>query len=202
MMYEIIRIILLIPIVLFIIVLNRRFIRKTIVKILALILCAVLSLTLCIFPFENLFYSFSTPEKLFNYISTDKIVDIVYGDNSCMIYYQTDKNSYSYIFSKKHNGGYKILNYFSYKKVSSRLDSNGSISVYNISKTEDFYVLANINSVAEIDIYDGNDFKIEADIKQVDNTNFVFFSLPNLTNEHYLLINSTKVSILKNGNTN
>lgn len=200
MIYGIIRIFLLIPIVLFVIILIRKFRRKTVEKILVLILCVVLSLTLFIFPFENFFYSFSTPEKLFNYISTDKIVDIVYGENSCMIYYQTSKNSYSYTFSKRNNGRYMLLNSFSYKRVSSKLDSNGSFNVYNILGTEDFYVLANINSAAKVDVYDGNDFKIETDMKRVNNTNFVFFSVTNLTNEYYLLIDSNKVSIL-NGKT-
>lgn len=199
-MYGIIRIILLIPVVLFVIVLTGRFIRKKFGKILALILCVMFSLVLFIFPFENLFYSFSSPEKLFNYISTDRtgeIVDVVYGDNSCMIYYQTDKNSYSYAFFKMHESGYKILNYFSYKKISSKLDSNGSFNVYNISGTKDFYVLATINSAAKVELYDGNNFKIDINIKQVKNANFVFFSATNLTDEYYLLIDSEKVKIIQ-----
>lgn len=196
-MYAFIRIILLIIIVLFAIVLNRRLIRKKIEKILVLILCIVLSLILVIFPFENLFYSFSSPEKLFNYISTDKIIDVAYGNNSCMIYYQTDKNSYSYTFSERCKDGYKILNCFSYKKVYSKLDSNGSFYVYNIVGTKDFYVLASINSVANIEVYDGNGFKIKTDIKHVMNTNFIFFSVTNLTDEHYLLINAKKVKITR-----
>lgn len=195
-MYAIIRSVLLIIIILYIATFAKKLTIKTFQKILTLILCVMLSLIICFFPFENLFYSFSSPKELLNYyISTDEIVDVVHGEDSCMIYYQTDKNSYSYIFSRRNESGYKILNYFSYKKISSKIYSSGSISVYNVSGTQDFYVIATINTDDKVEIYDGNNIKIDADIKRVKNTNFLFFTIRDFTDEHYLLIDTEKIKM-------
>ena len=170
-------------------------------KIFAFIFCLVLCSVIVISPFENLFYSFSSPEKLFNYISTDEIVDVAYGDESCMIYYETSNNVYSFTFSKKQEGKYKILNNFSYKKVYSMLDTYGSLDVYNVSGTNDFYVTAVINPMSNIEVYGADNLKIDTEIKRVKNTDFIFFSLTDLTDNHYFLIDSKKVKLKVNQGT-
>lgn len=170
--------------------------RKKLAVILTLVSCMILCFVSGLFPVENIFVNFKSPEDVFRYTCSGKIEDVVYGDNSCMVYYSTGNSSYSYSFVLKSTNGYKIANYFATKKISHKFERNGSFDVYNVLGTDDYYIIGAVNSgESEIDIFDSNNEKVKIDIKRVKNTSFIYFFLKNFTNEYYLLINGEKISI-------
>ena len=61
------------------------------------------------FPLENYIYSFSTPEEIFCYTATGKIIDVVEGKETCMIIYTQQPNTYMNLFVKKEDESYKII---------------------------------------------------------------------------------------------
>lgn len=200
-MYTAVRTILLVTILLIGIITIRKLIAKQWQRILAIVLCMVLVSVVSAFPFENLFYSFESPEKVFNYIGKDELTGIVYGEDSCLIYYETEKNTYSYTYCKKHEDRYKLLSHFSCKKVSKSFDSNGSYEVYNVLGTNDYYVfIFAVKPISKLEIYDDKDNKIKTEILRVKDTGFIVFSVTNFTDKHYLLIDSNKVLIAQESN--
>lgn len=173
-----------------------KIIKKKIVVIFTFVLCMALGALSAMFPLENFFINFKSAENVFYYTCSGKIDDVVYGDNSCMIYYSTGNNSYSYLFVSKVANRYKILNYFSAKKISHKFDQNGSFDVYNVLRSDDYYIIGIVHSNGgKLEIYDGDNEQVETNIKKVKNTDFIYFYLKGYTSKYYLLINGKKVLI-------
>ena len=161
--------------------------------IITIISCIILCFISGLFPIENLFIDFQSPEDVFNYTSTGEIIDIIYGNDSCMIYYSTGPNSFSYLFVKKSENGYKISSNFSTKIVSKKFDQNGSFDVYNLSETNDYYIIGTINSEENtINIFNDKDEKVECEIKRVEDTGFIYCYIKDYTDRYYIIINGNK----------
>ena len=92
------------------------------------------------FPIENLFINFKTPQDIFWYTHFGKIEDILYGDDSCMIVYSKGNNAYSRAIIPKSENGYQIPSFFTTNVVTKLLDENGIFEVYNIPQTNDYYI--------------------------------------------------------------
>lgn len=64
------------------------------IRILAVAIVCLLLVTLTVlFPLENLFVSFPSPEEAFGYCRRGEIVDVVQGESSCMIVYTNGSDS-------------------------------------------------------------------------------------------------------------
>ena len=175
---------------------NKSIVRKKLYMIITLILCVVFCSVLSLFPVENIFITFDSPENVFHYTCSGKIHNIVYGNNSCMVYYSTGNNSYSHSFIIKVKNGYKISNYFRSSKVAHKFDRNGSFDVYNVLGTGDYYVVGAIPfEGTEISIFNNHDEKVNSDIQKVENSDFVYFYLEDFTNGYYLLIDNQRIPI-------
>ena len=61
--------------------------------IVALILLAIFCSLLSLVPIENLFITFGSPQSVFCYANTGTLLDVVDGDNSCMIICRTSGNA-------------------------------------------------------------------------------------------------------------
>ena len=92
------------------------------------------------FPIENLFIAFKSPESLFNYAGTGKIDNIISGKDSCMIIYSRGNSSGGHYIIPKIKNGYKIPDYFTTKKISDKFDESGIFKVYNVKGSQDYYV--------------------------------------------------------------
>ncbi len=68
----------------------------------------IIYVILCFFPFENLFYSFPTPQAAFEY-QTDggDIIDVIEGNESAVIIYSKENNTSFYV-TKKSDSGWKL----------------------------------------------------------------------------------------------
>lgn len=180
MWYHAIRIILFIIIfITLFILLKKKIDKRKYTKIILLVGCIIACNLFFLFPIENIFISFDSPEAVFKYFSHGQIKDVSEGINSCMIVYSTGTNEYSYILIPKSDDGYKIPNALTTKKISKSFQKTGSFELCRVNKTDDYYVFG-------VFISESEDFKMF----DSENTQFktrVFNDLDyNITNKTYI----------------
>ena len=150
-------------------------------------------------PIENLFISFDTPTEALSYYDpfVGKVIDTVEGNETCMIITQKDVN--------ESGDGYKVLSpiHFRYS-VKSKLDGHGSIKIFRVFGTSDYYLDGNcisdsgtINKVSDslnsdikvILVYDFN--KNNVNLKDY----LIFGYLNNYENSYSLMIDNTVIEL-------
>lgn len=136
----------------------------------------VVLLFLIVLSFQlNRFKVYENVQDFFddNYSYKVSVEAVIYGDDSCLVYYKTGIDSYSYCYFRTLPNGYKLLKNSSYKKVFDKFDSEGSIEVYHLNETDDYYLMAVADPNAkDICLYSDNDNEIKLDVTQIKNTNF------------------------------
>lgn len=156
-------------------------------------------------PIENLFISFDTPTEALSYYDpfVGKVIDTVEGNETCMIITQKDVNESGVSYVKKSSDGYKVLSpiHFPYS-VKSKLDGHGSIKIFRVFGTSDYYLEGNcisdfgtINKVSDslnsdikvILVYDFN--KNDVNLKDY----LIFGYLKNYENSYSLMIDNTVI---------
>ena len=156
-------------------------------------------------PIENLFISFDTPTEALSYYDpfVGKVIDTVEGNETCMIITQKDVNESGVSYLKKSVDGYKVLSpiHFPYS-VKSKLDGHGSIKIFRVFGTSDYYLEGNcisdsgtINKVSDslnsdikvILVYDFN--KNDVNLKDY----LIFGYLKNYENSYSLMIDNTVI---------
>lgn len=158
-------------------------------------------------PIENLFISFDTPTEALSYYDpfVGKVIDTVEGNETCMIITQKDVNESGVSYVKKSVDGYKVLSpiHFPYS-VKSKLDGHGSIKIFRVFGTSDYYLEGNcisdsgtINKVSDslnsdikvILVYDFN--KNDVNLKDY----LIFGYLKNYENSYSLMIDNTVIEL-------
>lgn len=175
-------------------------VRKRLVGFLSVALCLIIVSASAVYPVENLFVDFKSPESVFNYTNFGEVNDIVYGKESCMVIY-TDRNSSGghYIIPRSEKG-YKIPSFFASKKVSNKFDKDGNFDVYNVSGTNDYYVVGIVLSdTVEPEIIDSENRPVKyitIDMGDTETKTVVIYSyVENFNNDSYLIINGVKTMI-------
>lgn len=113
-----------------------------------LLSCAISALAvylLFLYPFENLFYQWDSPEELFHYLSWKNIEEVVYGEKSCMVVYQDSKSSHSQIIFPKLDGKYRIPSDSSSEHIATTFVEGGAVMVDQAKGTEDHYIVGNMS---------------------------------------------------------
>lgn len=202
-MYSIVRIILVIVLVF---ILFKVIHIKTKKKVLMISLFGlVFYIAIMCTPIENLFISFDTPTEALSYYDpfVGKVIDTVEGNETCMIITQKDVNESGVSYVKKSVDGYKVLSpiHFPYS-VKSKLDGHGSIKIFRVFGTSDYYLEGNcisdsgtINKVSDslnsdikvILVYDFN--KNDVNLKDY----LIFGYLKNYENSYSLMIDNTVI---------
>lgn len=158
-------------------------------------------------PIENLFISFDTPTEALSYYDpfVGKVIDTVEGNETCMIITQKDVNESGVSYVKKSSDGYKVLSpiHFRYS-VKSKLVGHGSIKIFRVFGTSDYYLEGNcisdsgtINKVSDslnsdikvILVYDFN--KNNVHLKNY----LIFGYLNNYENSYSLMIDNTVIEL-------
>ena len=158
-------------------------------------------------PIENLFISFDTPTEALSYYDpfVGKVIDTVEGNETCMIITEKDVNESGVSYVKKSVDGYKVLSpiHFPYS-VKSKLDGHGSIKIFRVFGTSDYYLEGNcisdsetINKVSDslnsdikvILVYDFN--KNNVNLKDY----LIFGYLNNYENSYSLMIDNTVIEL-------
>lgn len=158
-------------------------------------------------PIENLFISFDTPTEALSYYDpfVGKVIDTVEGNETCMIITEKDVNESGVSYVKKSGDGYKVLSpiHFRYS-VKSKFDGHGSIKIFRVFGTSDYYLDGNcisdsetINKVSDslnsdikvILLYDFN--KNNVHLKNY----LIFGYLNNYENSYSLMIDNTVIEL-------
>lgn len=120
---------------------------KTVIRILCIWLLVLGFVLFSIFPIDKFFLSANTPEQAFRQtIASGKIIDIIYGNYSCMIYYSTDELNYSFCFFNKNNDEYQAVDFISINVVSAYRNGADTIYVYQLPSTNEYYLFATLHS--------------------------------------------------------
>lgn len=158
--------------------------------------------------FINLVTDFKTPQSIFKFNHTEEIVDVVEGDESCMVVFRKDKNSYGQDYYLKSGDEYKSPYIFPTKKVASSVGKYGSCSIDNVRKTNDYYVIG--GAIIE----DGKNLTVTGNDNQVfqytaigdtlvlpngkKQKDILFYStLNDFSDDYCLIINGEKISFNK-----
>lgn len=169
---------------------------KKVFSTLTVVFCIILVSISSMFPVENLFLSYQSPEKVFNYVKSGQIYKIIDGRESSLVIYYTGNSTYGFYIIPKTSDGYKIPNYFTQKKVSHKFDEQGAFDVYNVQGTQDYYVTCavNLTDISEdILVFNSENEKTGSKVIKIKNTNFVFLWIPEFSNGCYLMINDEKI---------
>ena len=93
----------------------------------------VVLLFLIVLSFQlNRFKVYENVQDFFddNYSHKVSVEAVIYGDDSCLVYYKTGIDSYSYYYFQTLPNGYKLLKNSSYKKVFDKLNMKGNLWQY------------------------------------------------------------------------
>ncbi len=142
--YSIIRYILMALFLVLAIVLANKLKLKSHKHLVRLIILLVFLLSSCLFmiPFENIFYSFNSPQAAFDYKYCGVISGFCDGEESTMILYRNEDEYSNVVFTKKDHG-WKLDHNNTYELVANKTIDDKLVLVYKVSETDDWYVLVN-----------------------------------------------------------
>lgn len=169
---------------------------KKIVKLLAVMTFIVFCFLIIIFSGIKKNRTYESVQDYFNsnYGSDVCVEAVVYGDNSCLAYYKTDLSKYSYCWFDKSSEGYRLLKTNDYSKVFDRFDSFGSLKVYQIKDTDDYYLIAAFDpNLRNFAFYSENDVEIKSDIVQINKTSFYCGFIDEFSENSYFVIDGKLV---------
>lgn len=111
----------------------------------AVFVCLMIVFFAAYTPVINHIAKFKTPESIFKFTHTEELVGVVEGDESCMIVFRKDKNSYGQDYYLKSGDEYKFTYSFQTKKVASSVGKYGICNIDNVRRTNDYYVVGDIS---------------------------------------------------------
>lgn len=147
-MYSFLRIIFGLVLVLALIILVKKTQIKKVFVVLISVGILLTTIVLYFVPIENILVRFSTPQKAYNYYRFGRVCDVVEGEDSAYISALRGTGvKYDFVIFPKDEKGWKIGTHFDQCKVARYMDKDISITVYNIRKTEDYYVVVFYHSL-------------------------------------------------------
>lgn len=156
-------------------------VRKRALIISSIVLIGLLLSFTMMFPVENLFFSFDTPEDVFHYTNTGDIYGRIDGKSSSMILYATSANTVGEYIVPKTDTGYAIPAYLSSKTVWDNMTPSGVVEVYLQNGTQDYYVMVSLGTDAadwQIQIFNAAGNPVDTPVVRVPHSGFAYFSLP------------------------
>ncbi|MCR5636987.1 MAG: hypothetical protein K6F76_07420 [Clostridiales bacterium] len=127
------------------IIIRKKLIKKKFIYIIIIIGFFLSSGTVTVFPIENVFYSFDSPQAVFKYyVGKGEINNVIYGKNSCMIVYSEftpgipmNKSYNKMIIPIKGN---KYILPFAYGMKT--VYDCGRFTIYTLLNSKDYYIYA------------------------------------------------------------
>ena len=186
-------------VLLVIILMKRKKIKLSPIKInliLLLILCGSSAL-LCLLPVENLFISFKTPERAYQYMHLKSIKKddfVLNGKDSSMVI-TSEKTDY---FPKDKNG-WKLDPFINTKRVYHKVKDKYSINIVRYGNTKDYYVTVTSYNDKKFNLTDSKKSKFysrDTNVKTVDMKVYSYVGyVHNIDENYYLLIDDEEINI-------
>ena len=202
MLFNLVRIVLLLIISVLVVLKIKKtnIVPKKTVSVFIIVLCLGLIAVSGMFPVENSFINFKSPESVFNYTNFGKINDVLYGEESCAVIYSSKNSTNGYYIMPKAEKGYKIPSCVSAKRISHKFDKSGNFDVYKVLGTNDYYVIGTVLSNSDRqNIADNNNNPVKNIVTEMGSTKtktvFIYSYVKNFANEYYFIINGKKTII-------
>ena len=184
-----------------VLLIKKRFQKKSFLKWLIIALDVVLVIAISFFPFEQLFLRGNTPENLFTQLNSDQtIINIADGKESCMIVSKSTNLEYSETFYLKTDYGYKTANIIPWKTVGEISFSDGNFQIIQVIGTDDYYLSGNCYQEQDVSIFDNLDSKffIQKNILAESDTDtlynfYITAYLKNFSENYMLCINGERL---------
>ena len=177
---------------------------RIIISVLTFLLAIAIMSSLLILTVK-LICKFDTAESAFRFNHSEEIIDIVDGEDSCMVIYKENKSTIGIYYLYKSDANYKIPNSFSFKTVKSIRNANIGFSVDRVIGTDDYYIHG-LTLLSESNLYilnNKNDsFGKFITVSNINNVKkfFVYDCIDNYeTDDYYLIINDEKINIKEHG---
>lgn len=197
-MYDFIRIITSI-IVCLLIILGLKKIKKLnqTTQIISIVVSLIFYFVISVLPIENLFITFSSSEKLFNYYSKGKYEDGVDGKDSCMIVYSSNTSG-GIMFVPKTETGYKIPSFNTHSTINISNINGGVVSTYKANDTNDYYIYIvgyTDNEIDRISLDNGKELSVYKDNSGEKLYFFTYAYVENYNSGSYIMVNNQKINI-------
>lgn len=150
----------------------------------------------------NHFSVFETPESAFKYSNSEEIVDVVQGDDSCLVVYKKSNSEFGDSIHLKSNNRYNFQQAVSFPVVRGLFVEHGVLSAYKVLGTDDYYITGVIYiENNELPIVNSNNQEVKCIV--VDETGFggtntktvlVYDAVDELDSNYYLVINNQRVT--------
>ena len=178
------------------IVLNKKkLLRKKSVAIITIVSIIAFTSLISIFPVENAFIRFDTPEQAFSYVETGKFDYVVEGESSSMVVYKKDSNTYSQIFLLKDEKGYMLNSFYGYTLTDRMLDGNYALDIFKVKNTDDYYITGVLVSDTSNVELKSDTRDVKYDIRYNENNNFFSAYIKEYADDIYLVCDGEKVEI-------
>lgn len=167
----------------------------------SLILSVLTMVLLGLVPFENVFYTFESPQEVYKYSKNEgEIIEIISGKYSDFMIIDSGK-SRSVFFAEKADDGWKLSGFLKNKRIKTGIGENYSVMIYQYDKTDDYFISVKYkgNSPAEIsDNLNSNFIKIEKKSANSTATSYDYYAYLDGYNGNYELIINGEVIKLYN----
>ncbi len=97
-------------------------------------------LVLWALPFETVFFTFDSPQAVFDYYKGGTVVDSADHNASGALIFEKDSNTHSVFFVQKKEDGYKMCPNYKVEKIANAKYESVHFFVYQIKGTNDYYL--------------------------------------------------------------
>ena len=169
-------------------------------KIYILVIAAIFSIIFMFIPFENLFITFSSPEKVFNYCYTKKTKAklVVEGKDSDLVIGEDD-DAHIYLIVPKVANGWKIGMWTNTKLISYEMYNSISVDVYQYKNTNDYFVsILDMNGgYSQItDSFQSEFSALEQPMDVLEKTYVTYYTnIQDFTDEYWINVNGEKIIV-------
>ena len=169
-------------------------------KIYILVIAAIFSIIFMFIPFENLFITFSSPEKVFNYCYTKKtkVKLVVEGKDSDLVIGEDD-DAHIYLIVPKVANGWKIGMWTNTKLISYEMYNSISVDVYQYKNTNDYFVsILDMNGgYSQItDSFQSEFSALEQPMDVLEKTYVTYYTnIQDFTDEYWINVNGEKIIV-------
>lgn len=166
-------------------------------KILLFVIITLLWTGSMLVPIENLFMSFSTPEKSYGYVNQEEVKLVVYGQESALVI--GEDTEYVYLVIPKGEKGWKIGRGIDLKFISNQYFDGIVVSIYQYKNTKEFYLEVTDVDGKECKVTDNQNSSFETLETGIDGGNkYRYYAYIRDLNEKYVLKVNDKEIILNN----
>lgn len=111
--------------------------KNIIVTIIFMIIFCTISV---LFPVENHFITFSTPEKAYGYMNFEEVKLVIEGKKSAFVLGEKDRADYVYLVIPKSETGWKLGRGIDTKLKEQKIEEGIVVSIYQYKNSDDYYV--------------------------------------------------------------